>query len=456
MIKIIVTFLSIFIFSANIFAQTPSSKEQQDLESQRQQLKEEIAETQELLGKNKKITKENMGTLALINKKLSLQENVLDNINRDINLMDNNIYKSQRDVHRMQFLLDTLKQEYAKSMIYSYKNRSSSDFMNFIFSASSFNDAIKRITYLKSYRAYREMQGENILRTQDLLKKRISELSGNKQRKGVVLITQSKELGILEIQHEEKDDIVKKLKAQGKELNNQVAANKKQMQRVNNAITAAIRRSIAEAKKASIAKAAEDKRLRDADAKAEAKAEAKALKNNTTASNSPDDNNTKSVIKEPKRVKRAPVKQESVLLTTTEEIKLNSDFKINKGKLPWPVDKGYTILHFGLNKEAGLDVISRGVSIGCDIGTPVKAIFDGIVTTIDNYDDVQMVIVKHGSFFSIYVNLSNVNVTKGQTIETGQVIGKVAANLDGIGAMDIMIDNEKLDDLNPELWLRRR
>src|SRR5665647_3807791 len=254
MIKIVVTILSIFIFSATIIAQSPASKEQQDLEKQRQQLKREIEETQQLLNKNKKTTKENISSLALINKKLSLQENVIDNINRDINLLDNTINKSQRDIKKMQLLLDTLKQDYAKSMIYSYKNRSNSDFLNFIFSASSFNDAIKRITYLKSYRNYREIQGENILRTQEVLKERIDELSGNKKKKSVVLQTQSKELSVLESQHEEKNQLVSKLKAQGKELNNQIAAKKKQMQKVSNAIAAAIKRAQDIARKEAFAK----------------------------------------------------------------------------------------------------------------------------------------------------------------------------------------------------------
>ncbi|MBC7422124.1 MAG: peptidoglycan DD-metalloendopeptidase family protein [Ferruginibacter sp.] len=451
MAKIIVTFLSIFIFSTSLIAQAPPSKEQQDLERQRQQLKQDIEETQELLNKNKKVTKENMGTLALINKKLGLQENVLDNINRDINLLDNTIYKSQRDINKMQLLLDTLKQDYAKSMVYSYKNRSNSDFLNFIFSASSFNDAIKRITYLKSYRNYREMQGENILRTQDLLKSRINELSGNKKKKSAVLQTQSKEINVLQAQQEEKNDVVKKLKAQGKELNNQVAAKKKQMQKVNNAITAAIRRAIDEAKRASAAKNAEDKKVRDA----EAKADAKALKNSTAANNNTDNNATKKIGKAPRKVVAAPVKQESVLLSTNAEINLNSNFIINRGKLPWPVDKGYILLHWGSNKVGPMEIVSQGLSIGCDIGTPVKIIFGGEVVLVNNYDDVQMVVVKHGTYFTAYSNLSGVNLNKGQTVQTGQAIGKVAANLDGIGAIDLMISNEK-SDVNPELWLRRR
>ena len=74
---------------------------------------------------------------------------------------------------------------------------------------------------------------------------------------------------------------------------------------------------------------------------------------------------------------------------------------------------------------------------------------------VNNYDDVQMVIVKHGSYFISYCNLTGVNLNKGQKVQTGQVIGKVAANLDGIGAMDLIISNEK-SEVNPEQWLRRR
>ena len=446
MIKIVVTFLSIFIFCLTVVAQAPASKEQQDLEKQRQQLKREIEETQDLLNKNRKTTKENISSLALINKKLSLQENVIDNINRDINLLDNTMLKSQHDIKKMQLLLDTLKQDYAKSMIYSYKNRSNSDFLNFIFSASSFNDAIKRITYLKSYRNYREMQGENILRTQDLLRSRINELSGTKKRKSAVLQIQGKEADILQNQQEEKNQVVKQLKAQGKELNNQVAAKKKQMLKVGNAITAAIRRAIEEAKRATAAKANEERKNRDA--------ELKASKNNT-ANNIPDNTNTKSVTKAPRKTTAAPVNQGSELLNTNAAITLNDNFIKNKGMLPWPVDKGYTLLHYGPNKVGDVTIVSEGISIGCDIGTPVKIIFGGEVVLVNNYDDVQMVVVKHGSYFTGYSNLSGVNLSKGQTVQTGQVIGKVAANLDGIGAMDLIIENEK-SDLNPEAWLRRR
>jgi murein hydrolase activator len=442
MSKIIFTIVSLML-TALINAQPPASKEQQELEKQRQELKKELEQVQDLLNKNKQTTKENLSTLAHINRKLNIQENVVDNINREINLMDNNIYRSQRDVNKLQLLLDTLKQEYEKSMVYAYKNRSNSDFLNFIFSSSSFNDAIKRITYLKSYRNFREMQGDNILRTQNLLKSRIDELSSNKQQKSTVLKVQSKEVDALQSQQEEKKQIVSKLKAQGKELNNQIAAKKKQMQKVNNAITAAIKRAIKEANDAAAAKAKEERRRREAEATAS---------KTTTASGNTKNTATAKVDK----VKAPATKQASVLLATEADVTLNAGFERNRGNLPWPISSGYTILHFGTNVlPNGVTINSQGISIGCDVGTSVKAIFDGEVMLVNSYDDVQMVVIKHGKYFTGYSNISGVSVSKGQNVKVGQVIGRAAANLDGVGAVDLQISNEQ-SEMNPEAWLKRR
>jgi len=439
--------LTIIFFLATVMAvhaqQPPASKEQQELERQRQELKKELEQVQDLLDKNKRTTKENLSTLAHINQKLNLQENVIDNINREINLMDNNIYRSQRDVNKYQLLLDTLKQEYEKSMVYAYQNRSNSDFLNFIFSASSFNDAIKRITYLKSYRTYREMQGENILRTQNLLKTRIDELSNNKQKKSVVLKVQSKEVDALQNQQEEKRQMVAKLKAQGKELNNQIAAKKKQMQKVNNAIAAAIKRAIKEANDVAAARAREERRKKET--------ETAASKNTTDAGS----NKNNAVVKVEK-AKAPAAKQASVLLATEADVTLNSSFERNRGNLPWPVSSGYPILHFGTNVlDNGVTINSQGISIGCEIGSPVKAIFDGEVMLVNSYDDVQMIVIKHGKYFTGYSNISGVSVAKGQAVKVGQVIGRAAANLDGVGAVDLQISNEQ-NEMNPETWLKRR
>ena len=439
MIKVCFAFLSTFIFSIAVNAQQPN---QQELEKQRQQLKREIEQTQELLDNNKKTTKESLGQLSLLNRKLNLQENVIENISKDINLLDNTIYKSQKDINKLQLLLDTLKQEYAKSMVYAYKTRSNSDFLNFIFSSSSFNDAIKRITYLKSYRNYREMQGDNILRTQDLLKQRIGELSTNKKKKSVVLQTQSKELNVLESQKQEKNQLVAKLKAQGKELNSQISAKKKQMRKVSNAIAAAIKRAQDEARREAIAKAKLAKARLDAENKANA------AENKTTNTNTPAKTNT---------AKAAKVAPTSVLLASDADVKLNASFESNRGSLPWPVDKGYVIMRFGTQRmeDINVNIDNPGITVGSEVGASVKALFDGEVSSVTNIDNMQVVILKHGRYFSTYSNLSGVNLSRGQSIRTGQVLGRVAANDEGIGSIDVIISNEK-GNLNPESWLRRK
>jgi len=439
MIKIIFSFFIFLTFGVHAYSQTREA-----LEKQRQQLKKEIEQTEQLLNNNKAKTKENLLQWKLINNKVNLQDRVIDNINRDLNVLNNNIYSIQKDINKFDRLLDTLKEEYAKSMVYAYRNRSSYEFLNFIFSASNFNDAIKRVAYLKSYRNYREMQGENISRTQDLRRQRIADLGGNKQKKNIALQTQSKEMKTLEQQQNEKDRILSELKKQGKNLNNQIAAKQKQMKKVSIAIVTAIRRAQDEARKEAVAKAAAEEKRRIAADKALAK-------NNTAPANS----NTKSVTEPARPAIKVKKTGESVLLNS-ENIALNSSFERNKGALPWPIDRGTVLMHYGNNTmPSGTTINVTSVTISADIGTPVKAVFDGTISTVQTVEDMQVVIIQHGRYFSTYSNLSGVNVQRGQEVKTSQTIGRVAANFDGVGAIDFFMSNEK-SNYDPESWLRRR
>lgn len=435
MTKFILFFVG-FVFSGFVALAQPLTRE--ELEKQRQQLKKEIEQTEKMLNANKKKTKENFVQWKLINDKVNLQDRMIDNINRDINLLNDNIYLIQLDINRYDRLLDTLKQEYAKSMVYAYKNRSSYDFMNFIFSAASFNDAIKRISYLKSYRNYREMQGQNILRTQEMRRQRIEELGGTKQKKNIVLQIKDKEMAVLEVQKQEKDKIMNELKKQGKELNSQLTANKKKIARLNNVIAAAIKREVDLAKKTALAKAAADK--------------ANAKKSISPSVNTDSKITTPVVKTSPAAVKK---QNESVLLNSEESIALNANFEKNRGVLPWPVDKGLTLMHFGSNKLPSNTVLDNpGITIGTDIGASVKSIFDGVVSTVVE-DDFSTVIILHGRYFTTYSNLTGVVVKKGQNVKMGQVIGKAAANLDGVGAVEFVLSNER-NNIDPAKWLRSR
>lgn len=434
-----------FIFNIVVFCLLSIAVHAQDtreeLEKQRTQLKKEMEQTQKLLNSNKLKTKENLVQWKLINDKVNLQNRLIDNIGKDINILDNNIFTNQREINRYNKLLDTLKEEYAKSMVYAYKNRNNYDFLSFIFSAASFNDAIKRIAYLKYYRTYREKQGENILRTQELRKHRLNELGSMKEQKSEVLQSKDKELGALASQKTEKDRIMNDLKKQGKDLNNQLTAFKKQNAKVDRAIAAAIKKARDDARAAAVAKAKEDAKrntaLADVNKTANIKTEA-----------------PKTVTAAPKKVEAAKA-PESVLLNAGN-MALNESFIKNRGSLPWPVDKGLPILHFGRNAlPSGSTIDVTGTTISTDIGSNVKVVFDGVVAQIVFIEDMEVVIIQHGQYFTTYSNLSSVAVQRGQNVKTGQVIGKAAANLDGIGAIDLYLSDEKGNNIDPERWLKR-
>ena len=440
--KKIVTVFVFILFAFSSFAQQSADKNA--LEKQREKLRKEINETEKSLLETRKTAKVNIGQLSLINKKMDLQGKVIDNINGEINNLNNNIYSSQLEINKMKRVLDTLKQEYAKSMVYAYKNRSSYDFLSFIFSANNFNDAIKRIAYLKSYRSYREQQADNILKTQAILEDKIDVLSGTKKKKSIVLDEHGKELTQLEKQQQEKATIVNKLKGQQKELTAQVNAKRKQDAKLRNAISAMIKREIALAK----AEAAKKERARlEALKKAEAakKAEENNNKNNNVVATKP----------EAEKPKAAPKPaNNSVLVSSDADKALNASFKANKGSLPWPVN-GFVISHYGANQfPGGIDYNNPGVSIGAKIGESVKAVFQGEVTLVSYIEDKQAVFIKHGEYFTVYSNLASVSVQRGDKVSTGQVIGKAGANDEGQGQVDFILMQES-DNVNPESWLRR-
>jgi septal ring factor EnvC (AmiA/AmiB activator) len=440
MLRSFFSFLLLFIFANAATAQT-----REELEKQRRELKKDIEETQRLLNSKNAEAKKNLSVLSLINTNVNRQDRVIENISKDLHILDNNIYTIQKDINKYDKLLDTLKQEYAKSMVYAYKNRGNYEFLNFIFSADNFNDAIKRVAYLKSYRNYREMQGENILRTQELRRKRLEDLGVSKKTKSTTLDLQSKEMTELEQQKAEQAQIVKALQKDAKTLNNNLAAKKKQAVKVQGMIDAVIREAIAEAKRESARLAAEEKRKRDAAETARLKA-LKDKTNNPTATVTPPAKTTTPVIA-PK-----PIKQPESELLNSGNIALNADFKKNLGSLPWPVDEGNVIMHYGDNVLGGgtkIHVVST--TIASKIGSPIKVIFAGTVKVVN--DDI--VIVQHGRYFTTYINVANVSVKKGDELTTGQTIGRVQANDDGIGAMEIQASDERTN-FDPERWLKRR
>ena len=407
------------------------AQSREDLEKKRKEIQQEIASLQEAQTTISKDKKASVSQLKLIEKKLKSRYAFINNLNEEMDLIDNTIFSNNREIYRLQKQLDTLKQQYAKTIEYSYKNRSSYDMLNFIFTASSFNDAVKRATYLKSYRKYRDEQAANINKTQKELAQRIEMLTANKQEKGKVLEEQNKQKIILEGEQKEKNQFVSKLKAREKEIEKEVAAKKKVERSLQNSIAAIIKREIEAARR-------------------KAEEEARKLASSNTARPA-----EKAPVAGPSNA--APIRKANILENTPEVTKVSVGFENNRGNLPWPVDKGTITSSFGTQRIEGtkIDEDNGGITIQTLSGAPVKAVFEGVVTTVYDVAGSQTVTIKHGKYFTTYFNLSTVSVAKGAKVTMGQVIGKAAENFDGDGEILFML-NEVMRFVNPEIWLKNK
>src|SRR4051812_2569390 len=256
MIKKLVIGLLAFAFSVNAHAQ----ETKEDIQKKQQQLLQEISQLNSTLNQIKKNKKQSLGQLALVQRKIGARQELINSINKELHHLDDTIYFNQIKIYRYKKELDTLKDQYAKSLLFAYKNRSNYDYLNFLFSATSFNDAIKRVAYLKSYRQYRETQVNSILKTQQLLQDQIGLLNSNKLQKNNSLKEQSKQLDVLEDDKKEQDQVVKQLKGQEKDIAAQIKEKEKTRQKLQVALQAVIRREIEAAKRKEQERLAEEKR----------------------------------------------------------------------------------------------------------------------------------------------------------------------------------------------------
>jgi septal ring factor EnvC (AmiA/AmiB activator) len=425
--KLLLFFLLVSGMISALYAQPVSDKTQ--LEQERQEIQNQLKQMQGMYDNVKGQAKLSLKQLNILKKKMELQERYINSINKELKMIDDDIYHSNLEIYRLQKQVDTLKVQYARTVVYAYKNRSSYDYVNFIFSATSFNDAIRRISYLKSYRAYREKQVNTILETQQLIAKRQQQQLGRKQQKSIALQASAKERIILADQKKEKDAVVANLTSQEKDLQKQITAKKKRDRDIKTALDAIVRREIA--------KATEEPKKRAA-------AE---IKTTTPVTN------TATTTATPAK----PAVKKSYLDVSAEDVKLNGNFELNRGKLPWPVDKYFVSVHFGIYTIEGTKLKDNnpGITISTpSAGVPVKTVFDGEVAAINNYGDGIMVVIRHGKYFTTYSNLSSVNVSKGAAVRTGEVIGKAGDADDGSGGQVdfiLMIENK---NVNPEQWLR--
>jgi septal ring factor EnvC (AmiA/AmiB activator) len=443
--KCAILFCIIFVcFFNHTIAQNGNSRD--ELQRQSQTLQKELDALNNLLEQTKKNKKSSLAQLALIRNKIAKRTSLINGIAKQVKVLDAAIQSNQQDVKRLNNELDTLKYRYAKSIVFAYQSRSGYEYLNFLFSAGSFNDAVKRITYLKSYRQNREAQALSIGLSEQNLKSKITILSENKEDRMKTLSAQTVQLKVLQDDRKEQDKVVKQLKNKEQEITTQVRQKEAQRRKMQAAIAAVIKREMQEAVKR------ENERL------AKLKA-ANNANNKTTAATDEKAKTNANIGKVEGGLKSTTSNRPYSALETTEEGRETSiSFENNKGGLPWPVATGIVNIHFGVESIPGtkLDRKSDGIELAVPKGTAVKSVANGTVVYVGDVNGDKTVLIKHGKYFTAFSCLSSASVSNGQEVKAGTVIGRSGFNLDGEGAVLFSICNEKAVYFDPENWLKAR
>ena len=443
----IASFLLCLLLAVPAFAQQKQVQytvPKEQLEDERRKIQEAINETQQQLDAIKNDKKATMSQLRALQNKLADRQRLIGNINQQLDNIDNTIRSSSKEVGSLKQKLEQLKTRYAQSIRYAYETRSSYDMLAFLFSSGSFNDAMRRMKYLKKFREFRKQQVEQIRLTQNQLQHKIGVLNEEKAQKDELLNTQVQQKQVLVKETDEQNKVIQDLKGKENQLLKEIEKNKKNAVKIDNAIKNIIEREIK--------RAAEEEKRKAALA---AKTTTVPAKTSTTAETS--NNNTPVTSK----ARVLPATEAQPLLSTPTEVALSANFEGNKGKLYWPVDKGYISDHFGVHPhpvEHQVMINNNGVDIQTAAGADAHAVFDGVVKSVfANPGGNFSVMIGHANYFTVYNNVKNVTVKTDQAVRAKQAIGTVGENDEGIPTVNFQIwkvgGNGKTVTLNPEQWI---
>ena len=441
-----------------------------DLEKQRQNILQSIKETQDQLEATKKNKTATMAQLRALQNKVAERQRLINNINQEIRYIDNNIKMSTQEVSQLKQNLETLQIQYAQSIRYAYKHRSSYDMMAFLFSSDNFNEAIRRLKYLKRYRDYRKEQAEKIRITQASIEKKINELNTVKSQKDLLLTAEEQQKMVIVKESNEKDKIVQELKGKEKQLSGTIVRNQKSLRQLERTIQQLIQREIELAKKR---EEEERKRREEEERKLAAASNSGGVSVNTgsgirtvggNTSTPPATSGASGPAAKPApatTAKSTPAPRPSYSLSLTPEVAALSDnFESNRGKLPWPVEKGFIAERFGRTKHPvyNIQLENSGIEIQTAPNAPARAVFNGTVKSILVVPGMgQCVLVDHGRFFTVYSRLGNVAVKKGLQVAMKQTIGNVIANENGEYLMHFELwkvgANDKSAAQDPAHWI---
>ncbi len=412
--------LSLVLICATTFVWAQDSQ-QEKLEQRKAQIQQEIRDNEKMLQSVRKKEKSAVNEYLIQANKIKLKEKLINTTAKQEKLISNDMYINQVQVNKLKKELKVLKEDYAEMILKSYKSRSEQSRAMFILSSESFLQAYKRAQYLKQYTNFRKNQGLEIQSKTAQLVDFNAKLDGQRQVKKKIIVENQKEKVTLEAEKKEQQKLVNALKKDKNKIAQDIKSKQSESKRIDRQIDRLIREAIAEANR---------------------KAAAERAKANPGSSEA-----------------KAPVSSSKIVMTPEDKV-LAADFKANRGRLPWPVEKGFISLGYGDQPHPlhpSLIVHNSGVEITTEDGASARAVFAGEVSKVIVLSPVnKAVVIQHGDYFTVYQNLSSVSVSQGDKVTIKQNIGRVRTSGDTGKTIIKFLIMQNTSNNNPEGWLQSR
>lgn len=414
-------FLLLFLLCSSLWARAQSNTEK--LRKEQEKLEKNISNTRSLLEKTKTNAEVTLNELKLIDNQVKFREELLQNFDNQIRGTELKIEQKNNQIRELELKLASLKEQYRKLVIYAYKKRSRQGQMMFIFSSSSYYEALKRKKYLEKIAEIQRKQKLVIQQHKKLIAKEKGELVEEKSYKETIADQKRKEKEEILKDKEEQARTLSKLKQEETKLLSAIKKDELKKAEIKRKIDQAIQNEIARAEK--------------------------------NKPKNPKGTKPKSTSGENK----STPKSDEIKFVEPREVELNASFETNKGKLPWPVATGSITEKFGKNPHPTIPNIvtnNNGIDISTNKGASVRAVFDGEVTSIINILGAgKTVIVRHGNYRTVYSNLQDVYVTTGSKVDTKQAIGSLLVQ-DGASLSVLHFEvRHDINVMNPSLWITR-
>ncbi len=404
-------FLKLIFLTISIFASLTSvaqNNKKAELEKQKRALQKEIKYVNSLLKENQRASNNSVAQVRTLDKKISIRQGLINNINNEISFIESNISKKQKQINKSEIELKALKDDYARMINQTYRSKSSYSRVMFFLSSKDFNQAIKRIEYMEQYSKYRKKQGEKIEEQAKKIEESIDKLKKEKSSKVVLLSLKKQEKNNLQSEKGEKQKIVNNLQKKSKKLTSEIKTKQKKSAKLQ-----------AEIQKIII----EEIRLAREKARKESKTNGSSKKYALTA----------------------------------EAKTLAKSFKLNKNKLPWPVERGLVVSKYGKHPHPtmrNIIIVNHGVDIATEKGSEARSVFNGTVTSIIlSKGGIKTILIQHGNYYTVYSNLSNIYVKKGDKIKKKQKLGIIYTNSrTGATVLKFQLWFDK-NEQNPASWI---